>query len=216
MMHRYKPIGWQREPYRHSLAAKGIKTRLVANANKGWRSADDPMDKQVWNGKKFVSERKSLAAQGVETFNKRRDGKKPSFPESEFEPMKIPDDYGMGAESGFTSADIQEQDYSPNINKQAQQVESGLAPIQSAPLFNQGPSDEVEEGPITQFSREENTETDDNLVRIPELATPTDIGVFESKVPDGNWKSLSLEKSMIELQDPGDTREIEAQPNEQI
>jgi hypothetical protein len=32
-MNRYKPIGWQRESHRHSLAAKGIKTRFISYAS---------------------------------------------------------------------------------------------------------------------------------------------------------------------------------------
>jgi hypothetical protein len=63
--------GWYRDNWRHSLAAKGIRTSFVANSRKGNYSRPEDFR---WDPerKKFVDWRKRASALGIETGNKRK------------------------------------------------------------------------------------------------------------------------------------------------
>ena len=167
-----KNSGWYRESYRHSLAAKGVKTSkrlaFVNNAAKGWRS--NPNDLKIVNEEGMVVDaRKSAAARGIETFNKRRDERAPSFPES-LDPK--PQAVIPGAPEGFgeeltPTAPLPESSLPLlDAEQQAQQVEGGPPQEVTAPL------------PISE--PEEVKELEDGLVDRPDLATP---GAPESPTP---------------------------------
>lgn len=150
--------GWYRERYRHSLAAKGIKTskiRLVNNAAKGWHST--PFDLKIVNEKgKVVDARKSAAARGVETFNKRRDERAPSFPESiDEKPISPTEEFGQELIPTAPIPETTSNSQLLNAEQQAQQVEGGPLPEVTAPL------------PISVKDLD-----GDGLVERPDLATP--------------------------------------------
>jgi hypothetical protein len=63
--------GWYFDSYKHSLAAKGIRTSLVANSRKGNRSRPEDLR---WDPErqKYIDWRKRASALGFETGNKRK------------------------------------------------------------------------------------------------------------------------------------------------
>lgn len=72
--------GWYRDTWRHSLAAKGVRTSLVANSRKGFRATSDDLVYDPEKGR-YVSARHRASALGIRTGNKREQkvGDTPSF-----------------------------------------------------------------------------------------------------------------------------------------